>query len=643
MSSQSAIQRAVKDSRWPVEVESNYSIGIVRDTPRWAIPPGGVYDSADFLLDQPGRAYGRGAFTMQSANQGGSNNKAVTAVASIPFTASAPTTVALVNGHLYNTTGGGAGTDMGALTKQPICNLPIVQTAGSQILVWPASDGTTAPSKVYLSTGTPTLGTLGGSPPAGKVCCVHLSYLVLAGTAANPNRLYFSPIPDVEATWDTTNAWIDFDDPISGVASVGGVLLVWSLSRLWRVLGTVPPGTVGENMQVQPVAAIGCQDARSISVSGNVAYFASSAGIYETDGSSVNSLTDKPDGTGIASYWRDTFAANFNANTVIASGIARNRWLFVSVLSPGSAYAPLPGGPGVGFATLNLPTTGPGIGSWSATAVTPGTAGNSIRVTVITGGAAGVAVSGTDITLTFVAGSGTPGRRDVQAAVAAYAPAAALITISVTGTKSGDVMSQTNLTGGTGVAAGSGTTLVCHLPTGTWQRFTNVHSYMYANYQAAAQASKLYGGWAIDAAVLDFTNVFEYVKSQAGALQIDAGTSGTAAVAVTPYLEVRPVGSGPSVKAFGHGHLTYNMLKGVSGTATLALNAAAGFEAEVGYSALPESPLAGTTAVTRKRFTVCRDAQAVSYQLNQSGTSMFTEVYLIETEVRSYAEASDGP
>lgn len=636
-----SVLQEIRITRWPLEVEQSYSRGIVRDTPRADIPAGGVYDAADYFLDQPGRAYGRGGFAFQSSVIGTNTNKAVTALGEIPISASAPTVVALVNGHLWNVTAGGGGTDMGSCSLQPICNLPLVQTNGSQLLVFPASDGTTAPKKIFDSSGA-TLANLAGSPPAGKIACVHLSYLLLANTSANPNRVFFSPIPNVESTWDTTDAYIDFDEPIAGLASVGGVLLVWSVARLWRVLGTIPPGTTGENMQVQPVASIGCQDARSIIVSGNVAYFASSEGIYQTNGAGVTSLTDKPDGTGIASWWRDTFAANFNSHTVIASGIFRNKWLLVSVLSPGSAYAAIQGIPTT-YATTTIPDVQiGGHGTCTVTAVTGGSAGNAITVTVANTGSLSVSVSGTDVTINV--NVPVTSLAQVIAAVAATPAAAALISISQTANGSPGAQAKTNLSGGGGNPAGSATTLVCNLATGAWQRFTNTHSYMYAKHQVASMASDLLGAWAVDAAVVDFANVFQYTKSSVGAvLQQDAGTATTGgALAVTPFLETRMIGSGPGLKAYGHAHLTYNLIA-ASGTPTMAISRATGVDAESLYTAVTESPLPATTAVDRKRFTVNADAQAASYQFQQIGASGFTELYLIETEVRAYDLEADGP
>ena len=52
-----ARQVAASDS---VLEESNFSKGIIRDTPRTLIPNGGVYDASDFLLHQPGVAIKRG-------------------------------------------------------------------------------------------------------------------------------------------------------------------------------------------------------------------------------------------------------------------------------------------------------------------------------------------------------------------------------------------------------------------------------------------------------------------------------------------------------------------------------------------------------------------------------------------------------
>ena len=98
-----------------------------------------------------------------------------------------------------------------------------------------ASDGTTAPKK-YDGSATPAA--LGGSPPAGKFAAIYKTRVYLAGTAANPNRVFASPTPDIEATWDTSNSYLDADYPVTGLAPLANQLLVFSAGHLERFIGT---------------------------------------------------------------------------------------------------------------------------------------------------------------------------------------------------------------------------------------------------------------------------------------------------------------------------------------------------------------------------------------------------------------------
>lgn len=322
-------QYLIRHFSWQPLVESDWSRGIVKDLPRSSIPPGGLYDAVDFLCDQPGVLRKRGGTAYQSSTLG-----ATTTGVNFVAAAEYPTGVKVMglgaDGHLYDCTSGSS-SDIG------VFGITTLDTPKLYVdkLVVTSTDGTTAPKKVTVVAGNLTVGNLGGSPPAGKLAAVHVSRVVLAGSAANPNRAWFSQVPNVEATWDTSNAYVDFNHSLSAVASVQGVLLGFSGGATERLVGDIPPGTVGENMRLQPVGQIGCADARSIAAWGQMLVFASQEGVYVTNGAGFDSLTEKPDGSGILSYWRQQYST-VQANGGFISGGIVNRNYYIVTLGYGS-------------------------------------------------------------------------------------------------------------------------------------------------------------------------------------------------------------------------------------------------------------------------------------------------------------------
>src|SRR4051812_28364032 len=56
---------------WQAGIEADFSRGLVRDLPRSSIPPGGLYDSTDYILDGAGRAFKRGGVAYFGDEMGG--------------------------------------------------------------------------------------------------------------------------------------------------------------------------------------------------------------------------------------------------------------------------------------------------------------------------------------------------------------------------------------------------------------------------------------------------------------------------------------------------------------------------------------------------------------------------------------------
>lgn len=250
--------------------------------------------------------------------------------ATAPFYADYSTGAKLISmderGHLYEV--GPTTTDRSTLGSAFVPVDRLVQVG--DFVVVPANDGTTAPKKAYVSGGTLTSANVGGSPPAGKLTEDYYSRVVLAGSSANPRRIYFSPLPDPEATWDTANAYIDAAHNVTGLCSLQGALLVFSSGYMERLSGYTPPPN--SDMQIVIVEGIGCADARSIAKYQGGCVFANLYGVYRTNGVTFDLLTENPDGTGIGTYWRSQLAAYSSSTWTIAGGVYGNYYL-VSVMN----------------------------------------------------------------------------------------------------------------------------------------------------------------------------------------------------------------------------------------------------------------------------------------------------------------------
>lgn len=312
-------RRGYNRSTLPVAV-FDWSHGIVRDADRVALPDGSLYDATDFLLHKPGIAFKRGGTSYAGPVMGSATYAATVTYAEF----ATPQLIAIGDdGHFYKITSGTT-TDVATLGSGfPPLQTPILRTGATTLLVIPGNDGATAPKK-YDGT---TVAALGGSSPNGKYAAVYATRLVLGNTSANPNRLFFSPTPDITATWDTTNSWIDCDYAITGLAAISNALLVFSQSHIERITGFTPPP--GSDMSRGTVASIGCSDARSIAIKDNTVVFANPRGIYVTAGAGFDCLTALG---GIETYWQSQLSGYDPASWTIASGIYRS-FLYVTVMN----------------------------------------------------------------------------------------------------------------------------------------------------------------------------------------------------------------------------------------------------------------------------------------------------------------------
>lgn len=301
-------------------VEGDWSRGIIRDTARVAIPPGGLYDAADFLLDTPGVAVKRGGTAYAGPALTGASF--ATGIIENVFAGTRKLLAVGSNSHLFSITAGTT-TDIGAIGGTPYIYDRLIASPAGTYVVLPSSA-----TSVGKYNGT-TLNTL-DALTSGALFASYKSRLV----TAQAGRLLFSPVPDVNTTWDTANSWIDMDYVPSGLAAINNALLVFSSEGMERIIGATPPPN--SDMDRAPISSVGCTDTRSIVTVGQYVYFANADGVYLTNGTAPVSLTEQG---GISTLWRSLFTGYITAAPVptasawtISCGFYRG-FLFVCVLN----------------------------------------------------------------------------------------------------------------------------------------------------------------------------------------------------------------------------------------------------------------------------------------------------------------------
>jgi len=165
--------------------------------------------------------------------------------------------------------------------------------------------------------------------------------------------------------------------------------------------------------------------------------------------------------------------------------------------------------------------------------------------------------------------------------------------------------------------------------TRAWWRLTNVNASCCAT---SLDGNDLYYGDASSNRVIAINGIF----NPSAANKNDANGA-----AITPTIEFRPIGQGVGTKAYAWGHLDFDMRDAAADNPTMAVTVKTGIEANTNYTP-PESPLAETSTLTRPRFQINRNAQAVTIALAQSGPSAKTELYALEVQQRPQSLVGEG-
>jgi hypothetical protein len=194
----------------------------------------------------------------------------------------------------------------------------------SDKVIVPHSAGTSAPKKITRSSGTHSVTALGGSPPAGRYAVIYKDVLWLASPSASADRIFFATAGNPEATWDTTNKYLDMSYPITGMGAMQNAVLVFGLGRTARVRGSIPPPD-SDFIVDDPVFEVGCTDNRSITMYKDKLIWANAGGLYISDGAAMDDLTRI---CGMKQWWLDVMGGAAGAAT--GSSYDRASWSIVT-------------------------------------------------------------------------------------------------------------------------------------------------------------------------------------------------------------------------------------------------------------------------------------------------------------------------
>lgn len=178
-----------------------------------------------------------------------------------------------------------------------------------QIAIFPHESGSIAPRRATVN--PEAIATLGGTPPTGRWGAVHQGRLALAGdgTVDTFQNVYWSEPNDPES-WNGQANVEATDFPVTGLAVIRNLLLVFSEGHVQRFRGTPPSAST--DLTLDTLTDNGCNDPRTIANWKDNVIWANPDGVYMTDGVSVSELTSVG---GISKLYRSRFIGTGNAGS----------------------------------------------------------------------------------------------------------------------------------------------------------------------------------------------------------------------------------------------------------------------------------------------------------------------------------------
>ena len=292
----------------PFPLASVFTEGMRRDADRAMLPGGSVWNLVDFVPDELGAAAeGRGGWTYAGPALSGA-----TGINVVGYHPDSARVVAVDQAlTLWDVA---AGTSIGTLPHSLVSLPKGPPTYHRGKLIFGIRGSSTNPCYYDGSTIT----SISGSPTADYLT-TYKDHTAIAHSTAFPNRVWFSAAGD-PTTWDLNYGWWDTTGPVTALASTLNAILVFHGDSVERLRGTTPPP--GSDMTLEPLYNDGCIDAFSIAYWGERVIWASSRGIYMTDGASVIDLTAEAQ---MKTYWSSLFSGYLGWR--IAGGIFRDHYI----------------------------------------------------------------------------------------------------------------------------------------------------------------------------------------------------------------------------------------------------------------------------------------------------------------------------
>jgi len=307
--------------------------GMTRDYAVDALPEGYVWDMKDFIPQRRGtRMESRAAwryFTETIGNVLWGGYYARFSTGERMYWLASPTSGATAQVNVVDPLTGSASPDFDSGLKSMVQNGVMLR----ERVYFMDGTGTVVPIYVTWDGTTETHGSIHASAPKAPVGVAHKDRLVL-GMGSD---IYFSPL---ETDGGPLGAWdalakISVSKQVTGLAAMGGKLLVFHAARTSRIQGQIPPGALlDSDMYVDQLTdQVGCTIPQTICYWNENVVFADERGVYLTDGASVRNLTEQG---GMGDFWRDIYATRDAVPSVSAS--IYFDYLIISVRAAVGAY-----------------------------------------------------------------------------------------------------------------------------------------------------------------------------------------------------------------------------------------------------------------------------------------------------------------
>lgn len=269
-----------------------------RDFPRDQMPKGYLWDIIDYVPEIIDASLtGRGGWAWGSDDLGSDGETGVLA----GFTGGDQLLIQTVAGRLiqvnpdapYNVIA-----DRGPLVRA--AQNPVFRRADA---IWFDRDGATVPTLVRAATVIPAH----TSAPKARYGTNWGKYLVVGNIPGGDEHLvrYSHPSNQLENAdgWDAAS-FVSTAGPVTGLAALRAVQLVFHASTVERIRGSTPPNStiVTGDLTIEPLfTRVGCTAPQSIAYWNENVIFADEHGVHLTDGAVIRNLANQG---GISYFWR---------------------------------------------------------------------------------------------------------------------------------------------------------------------------------------------------------------------------------------------------------------------------------------------------------------------------------------------------